>query len=207
MTNFTKGPRSYQSELQAQARGHLCNRSPALNNTRALALGARIACVSVLLLACGCARRHTVVEAFPTARLASPWVLDGSVWSGSFEQAALAMGADAEAWRKHGPNQAWLAVYQHESRPKQKLTARILGFADETAAHAAFDAIAPLPRRKFKAGHEGCWTDDGVLFRWGRLTVEVFSSNAAGEAIAEQAVYLVGFIEKRMPAGLPENPQ
>lgn len=166
-----------------------------------------IATCVLLAFAAGCSQQRTVVEAFPTGQAGSPWLLDGAVWSGTFDQAAAGMSAEAEVWRKFSPKHAWLAIYRHESRPSQKLTVRMLKFADENAAHAAYDGIAPLPRRKFEAGDEGCWTEDGVLFRWGLLTIEVFSSNSAGQAVAEQAVYLVGFLEKKMPPGLPRDPR
>lgn len=161
----------------------------------------------LLVFAAGCSQSRTVLEAFPTGQACSPWLLNGAVWSGTFEQAAAGMGNDASAWRKYSPQNAWLAVYRHESRPSQKLTVRMLKFADENDAHAAFDGNGPLPRRRFEAGDEGCWTADGVLFRWGLLTIEVFSTSSSGQAVAEQAVYLVGFLEKRMPPGMPQNPR
>lgn len=170
----------------------------------------RMMCFSafvLLALAAGCSQNRTVLEAFPTGQASSPWLLHGALWSGTFEQATAGMGAEADAWRKFSPKSAWLAVYRHELRATQKLTVRILEFSDVQEAHAAYDANAPLPRRRFEAGDEGCWTEDGVLFRWGLLTIEVFSSNSAGQPVAEQAVYLVGFLEKKMPPGLPHHPR
>lgn len=171
----------------------------------------RAICVAAILGAIafgsGCSQSRLLVEAFPTGRVASPWVLDGAAWSGTFDQAAPGMGADAAAWEKYAPEHVWLAIYRHESRPRQKLIARLLSFSTTAAAHSAYDAIAPLRRKEFKAGDEGCWTGDGVLFRWSRLNIEVFSADPATQPAPEQAVFLVGFLEKRISPELAEKPQ
>ncbi len=61
----------------------------------------RSLCVLLPLVLAGCAAMpRTVVEAFPPARVATPWVLQDEVWVGSFEEAAPALGEDAGTWAK-----------------------------------------------------------------------------------------------------------
>ncbi|MBI5866574.1 MAG: hypothetical protein HZB38_19075 [Planctomycetes bacterium] len=162
---------------------------------------------AILLIAAGCAGRKAVIDAFPVGAMASPWILDAAPWSGTFDQAASALGDDASGWRTFSPNHVWLGSYHHESRARNRLTARIFSFDNADAASRAFEHFRPPLAKEFKAGDGGCWTDDGVTFRWGKLVVEVFGSNPNEVSIPEQAVYLVAFIEKRMAADLPENPK
>src|SRR5688572_9708842 len=88
---------------------------------RAVSLLVGIALVAAVA---GCADRRAMIDAFPTGAAASPWLLDGAVWSGDFESAAAAIGDDAAAWRRLAPRRVWLAVYKHESRPTQRITIR-----------------------------------------------------------------------------------
>lgn len=156
----------------------------------------------------GCSeKRVALIDAFPHGALAAPWALQGPVWSGTFAQAAEGLGVDADRWKAFSPERVWLAVYQHDTQRSRRMTVR--AFAMETPARAqqAYLEFVPAGAKAFKAGDEGVWTTDGVFFRWGRLVFDVFNSDAKKSAIPEQAVYLVAFLEKNMPRGLPEQPQ
>jgi hypothetical protein len=160
-----------------------------------------------LLLCIGCAgTRPTVMTAFPPGSLATPWILRDAVWTGSFDEAAPALGDDADAWRKFGAGRVWLAIYCHETNPEQCLTVRCFAFESADAARKAYDALSPLAAKPFQAGDVGCWTEIGVLFQWGRLVFDVFGRNATFESQV-QSTYLVALLTKRMPPGAPDDPQ
>jgi len=165
--------------------------------------------VSLLLaLACaGCVGRNaTVGEAFPPAAVAAPWLLSEPVWRGSFEEAAAALGDDAEVWRRFSPTRVWLAVYRHESDPEKRLTVRCLAFTSAEQARQAYTALAPPAAAPYEIGDGGCWTDIGVLFHWGRLVFDIFGPQAAWTSQV-QANYLAAIISRRMPAGLTDDPR
>ena len=160
-----------------------------------------------LVLCVGCASSHvTVREAFPPAEVASPWVLKDDVWSGSFAEAATALGDDAETWARFGPTRVWLAVYCHADHPERCLKVRCLAFGSTEDAGAAYAAFRPAVAKPFNAGDVGCWTEVGVLYRWGRLVFDIFGESATWESQV-QTTYLATLIGKRMPPGAPENPQ
>jgi hypothetical protein len=46
-----------------------------------------------------------------------------------------------------------------------------------------------------------------VLVLWGRMVFDIFGRGPANVASPEQAVYLLAFIEKKMPADLPDTPR
>jgi hypothetical protein len=150
----------------------------------------------------GCQQKRTMLDAFPPGGTASPWVLTGDVWNGTFEQSREGIGAEAEQWAKHAPKRVWLANYSHDTRPRDRLTVRILQFESPDAARAAYDLFEPVgpERRAFDAGDRGCWTADGVLFVWGRVVFDIFGNGTAFGAIPEQAAYLAGFLERRVTA-------
>jgi hypothetical protein len=163
---------------------------------------------SLLLLGCaGCAaERRSVAEAFPPGSVASPWRLQGEVWCGTLDEAAAALGNDADRWRELGPTRVWLAVYRHEDKPAQTVTVRCFAFETADAARRAYDAVRPADAQAYEAGDAGCWTEIGVLFQWGRLVLDVFGHDASwGSQV--QASLLAAFITKRMPPGAPGNPQ
>jgi hypothetical protein len=160
-----------------------------------------------LLVCAGCATHTTaVVEAFPVGSVALPWVLQGEIWSGTFDEAAPALGGDAETWRKLGPTRVWLAVYGHESQPGRCVKVRCFAFATVENARAAYKVAAPVLGSAFQAGEEGCWTDIGVLYRWGRLVFDIFGDQATW-ASQVQASYVSAVINRQMPSGAPANPQ
>lgn len=160
-----------------------------------------------LLLCAGCAAtRPNVIEAFPPGSLATPWILRDAVWTGSFDEAASALGDDAELWRQFGAGRVWLAVYCHENTPEQCLTVRCFAFESAADARHAYDAFAPLAAKPFQAGDVGCWTEVGVLFQWGRLVFDVFGGTATFESQV-QSTYIAALLTKRMPRGAPDNPQ
>lgn len=169
------------------------------------------ALLTLLLAAAGCTQHTaTLTDAFPPAGVASPWILSGEVWNGSFEEAAPALGDDAETWRAHNPAGVWIAKYCLERRDDLCLTIR--GFSFETAddARQAYDAFRPPDARPFGEDGEswdaGCWTEIGVLFQWGRLVFDVFGVGASlGDEL--QSAMLAAHLAKRMPAGIPDDPR
>lgn len=161
----------------------------------------------LLPLCAGCAgTRLSVLDAFPPGSVATPWILRDAVWTGSFDEAAPALGDDAELWRNSGATRVWLAVYCHETNPERCLTVRCFAFESPSTARRAYDVFAPITAKPFQAGDVGCWTEIGVLFQWGRLVFDVFGGSASWESQV-QSTYLVALIGKRMPAGAPDNPQ
>ncbi len=167
-----------------------------------------IGLLSFLLLLCaGCAQQHgTVVDAFPPAAAATPWILQDAVWSGTFDEAASALGDAAEAWAKHNLTWVWLAKYRHESHAEYCLTVRCFAFESPAEAHAAFDSYRPVGAKSFRVGDAGCWTEFGVMFQWGRVVFDIFGDEASWNNEL-QAALLAGCIEQRMPPGVPENPR
>jgi len=155
---------------------------------------------------CG-AKRVTIADTFPTGSYASPWVLQDAVWDGSFERAANALGDEAEQWGAFAPERVWLAVYRHDTRAGDKLTVRAFALSSPEQARRAFDHFHPADADELEAGDDGCWTEDGVLVLWGRMVFDIFGNNPAAFGNPEQAVYLLAFIEKKMPAGLPDAPE
>lgn len=159
-------------------------------------------------LLAGCAQQEvTIADTFPPAAAARPWSLSQAPWSGAFEQAAAALGDDAQRWRTWQPQRVWLAVYVDPARPDARLTVRVFSFADAQTAGLAWAALRPAGCEPFRAGDAGCWTDDGVIFRWGRLVYEVFVASATERLAPEQTATVVGWIEKRTPADLPGEPR
>jgi hypothetical protein len=164
--------------------------------------------LSLLLLLCvGCAQtRRPVTAAFPPAVVAWPWILQEEVWSGSFDEAAPGLGEDAEKWREHHPTRVWLAIYRHERDPQRRLTVRCFAFESSGSARAAFESFRPIDAKAFDAGDAGCWSGVGVMFRWGRLVLEVFGPDASWSSETQSSL-LATFLIKRMPAGAPEDPR
>jgi hypothetical protein len=161
----------------------------------------------VVFCASGCTDRRTLLDAFPVGAAAAPWLLDSPVWSGDFETAAGSIGNDAAEWRRFNPQRVWLAVYKHDSRPAQRVTIRIFDVGSNEQAQNAYQHFKPPLAPSFGGGDEACWTSDGLLLVWGRLVLDIFGGDAQRAAVPEQAVYLLAFLEKNMPAGLPENPR
>jgi hypothetical protein len=134
-------------------------------------------------------------------------VLQDVVWDGSFERAAAALGDEAPAWGAFDPEHVWLAVYRHDTRAEHKLTVRAFAFSSPEQARRAFTRFRPTDADELEAGDAGCWTEDGVLVLWGRMVFDIFGSDPSAFASPEQAMYLLAFIEKKMPAGLPDAPR
>lgn len=162
----------------------------------------------LLTLAGGCAQRPaTVVDAFPPARVATPWVLAGEVWSGTLAEAGPGLGEDAARWRGLGVEHVWLARYEHEDNPQRILTVRCLALPTPAAARRLFDELRPREDAwPFHGGDAGCWTGIGVLVQWGRLVIDVFGSEQSWSSEV-QAALLAGHLLKRMPAGVPDEPR
>ena len=156
----------------------------------------------------GCSRKSvTVADTFPKGSYASPWVLQGEVWSWSLEQAAGGLGEEAGQWAELEPERVWLAVYQHDTRTDHRLTVRGWALSSADQARRAFERFLPADAEALKAGDEACWREDGILVLWGRMVFDIFGSGPSHFASPEQAVRLLAFIEKRMPAELPDNPR
>ncbi len=162
-------------------------------------------CITSLLLLtiAGCAGQRTaVIDAFPIGSQADPWQLAGDVWTGTFDEAAGALGDDAERWQKLAPTRVWLAVYNHTAHPARVVKVRCFAFEHDEAAHAAYYAFAPVLAPNYAAGDEGCWTEIGVLFRWGRLVVDVFGDRDTW-ASQTQASYVAAVLIRQMPPTAP----
>jgi hypothetical protein len=162
----------------------------------------------LLALAIGCAaERRPIADAFPPDRAADPWQRVGEVWQGSFEQAAAALGDDVAALAPHAPDRAWLARYDHVSRPDRYLTVRCFSFATPAAAQAAYQALAPASPEPFARGDvdDGCWTEFGVLLRWGQLVIDVFGPGASWDSQVQSSL-LAAYLLKRMPPDAPHDP-
>jgi hypothetical protein len=138
---------------------------------------------------------------------AAPWRLRAAVWSGGFDEAAAALGEDAQRWGRFEPSRVWLAVYERGDDPETRLTLRVFAFESAERAEQAYGRNRPDAAGSFAVGDEGCWLPDGVLFRWSRLVFESFVYEPAGHETAESVVPFVGYIERRMPAGLPGDPR
>lgn len=152
----------------------------------------------------GCnGKRITVADTFPIGSVASPWELRDVVWSGTFEQAASGLGEEARPWSAFEPQHVWLAVYQHDTHADHQLTVRAFAFSSSKQAQRAFEHFRSAGANGLEAGDQGCWTRDGVLVLWGRMVFDIFGSGPSTFASPEQAVYLLAFIEKRMPKDLP----
>lgn len=165
---------------------------------------AHVVCVALS----GCnATRVTIADTFPKGSYATPWVLRGEVWSGSLARAVESLGEEAEQWRVFEPERLWLGVYQHDTRGDQELVVRVWAFSSLDQARRAYEQLRPDKPDALEAGDEGCWTDDGILVRWGRLVFDIFGRGPSGLASPEQAVYLLAFFEKQMPADLPDDPR
>jgi hypothetical protein len=166
-----------------------------------------LACAACLGLS-GCnATRVTIADTFPKGSYAAPWVLRDQVWSGSLARAAEALGDEAAQWGAFEPQRVWLAVYQHDTRRDHELVARIWAFASPGQARRAYQHFRPHDADALEAGDEACWVDDGILVLWGRLVLDIFGRGPTALASPEQAIYLLAFFEKRMPAGLPDDPR
>ncbi len=158
-----------------------------------------------LVAVTGCAPHRPLAEVFPPGTMAEPWALRDAVWTGTFDQAAPGLGDDAASWQKYAPQRVWLAVYEHQQRPGKTMKIRCFSFESTDAAAQAYAAFQPFLPKPFALGDGGAWTDDGVMFRWGRLVFDVFGS--AGTWNSEEAALLTAYIAKRMPPGLPDNPR
>lgn len=171
-------------------------------------MNARIAIAILLILPLvGCAQQTTTIsDGFPLGRVATPWLLDGKVWEGSFERAADGLGEEAANWRPMAPEHVWLAVYRHETSPDEKLVVRAFQFPTAAKAERVYDTLKPAGADPLRGGDEACWLNDGVLVRWGKLVFEIFGNTENEFANTTQAMYLMIFLEKQMPADLPQNP-
>lgn len=162
---------------------------------------------ALLVLVAGCSqRRGSVVDAFPPAALATPWELRGEVWSGTFDEAAVGLGDEADDWRPFGPRHAWIARYCHDQRPSRCLTVRVFSFDSPAAAGQAYAAFQPEDASLFEAGDAGCWTEIGVLFRWGRLVADIFGPSGSMDDQLQSGL-LAGFVVERMPPAVPADPR
>ncbi len=160
----------------------------------------------IVALTAGCAIQPArLADAFPRAAAADPWRLDGDVWVGPFSAAAYTLGDDAGAWGGLDPLRVWLAIYRHAEHAEARLVVRVFEFESPAGAERAYARFVPAVERPFQAGDEGCWLDDGVLFRRGRLVFEYFGTGDRDRATPEQAVLLVGLMERKLAAGIAEE--
>jgi hypothetical protein len=161
----------------------------------------------VLPILAGCATApRTVLDVFPPAAVANPWVLRDTVWVGAFAEAESALGDDASLWGTFAPARVWLAVYCHQDATRRCLTVRCFAFASAEDAQQAYRAFAPPSAPPLSAGDEGCWSEVGVLIRTGRIVWDVFGDEASwGRQV--QSMYLANVILKRLPPGLEDDPR
>lgn len=162
-------------------------------------------CLLVLLAGCA-ATGSSLKDVFPPGSVAAPWVLQDEVWTGSFEEASDGLGADAATWQAFGPQHVWLAVYTHEEGANRCLKVRCFALGSSQEARRAFAKLQPAEAAAFQYGDTGCWVEGGVLLQWGRLVIEIFGPDTSWGSQAHSAL-LAGFIAKRMPPELPENPR
>lgn len=161
----------------------------------------------VLYASAGCAqRRPAITEALPIASVATPWALEGALWTGDFDAARGALGDSADTWSLFQPQRVWLADYHHDTQRESRLTVRIFALASRSRAEEAYSLLSPFNRQELKAGDEACWLRDGVLIRWGKLVVEIFSADPQVQVAPEQAFYLWAIIEKRLTREMAESP-
>ncbi|MEW6250396.1 MAG: hypothetical protein AB1716_07100 [Planctomycetota bacterium] len=116
------------------------------------------------------------------------------------------MGEDAAVWARFAPQRAWFAVYADERDSQRIMRVRAFAFASRAAAETAYEALRPLAEHPFEAGDAAVWTECGVMFRWGKLVFDIFGADASWGS-QTQATLLATLITRRMPAGLPEEPQ
>jgi len=83
---------------------------------------------------------------------------------------------------------------------------RAFDFDSRVAARNAYEHFRPTEAKAFNAGDEGCWTEIGVLFVWGRMVFDVFGNDASFSSQGQSA-YVTALIEKEMPTTLPEAPR
>lgn len=158
------------------------------------------------LLLGGCSlRQNDISRGFPRGDAAWPWTLKGDVWTGDMAAAREGLGADADKWARTTPQRVWLAVYEHKSRPPERIIIRGFSYATLADAEKAYRERLPILPDRFDAGDEGTWTPDGVLFRWRRMVFEVFGVTT--ESSAAQAAYVSGELEKRMTAEMVTDPR
>lgn len=166
-----------------------------------------IALLFIASLAPACSQSvNTVADAFPPGAMAAPWEREGEVWSGSFEQARPALGRDAAEWAPLSPQRVWLAVYRHDQAPDRRLTVRVIAFDTIDASKIAYAKFRPDGAKPFTAGDEGCWTQIGVLYRRGKMVIELFGSDSTWNTEINAAI-VAGALERRLPASADENPQ
>lgn len=173
--------------------------------TQRTAAAAIAASLAVLLTSCA-SRQRTLVEAFPPGSVAAPWTLDGAVWSGTLAEAAPGLGPDADTWEVFHPTRVWLAKYRHEDKPDRLLTVRCFAVASADDAREAVARFRPAGAKPVSFGDEGYWTELGVLFRWGRLVIEVFGPEASWGSEVQSSL-LAAYLTKRMPPGIPDDPR
>lgn len=165
-----------------------------------------VALVAVTCTACQ-AHSASLIEVFPHARQATPWVLDGGVWQGTFDAAKPALGDDFILWRANAPESVWLARYVHQANNQRKVIVRVFAFASHAAALDAYNQVRATTARPFVAGDAACWTEDGLLVAWGRLVFEIFASDSSRNARPEQVVSVLALIENRMDPDLLDEPR
>ncbi len=162
---------------------------------------------AILLTFSGCAPRPAlVVDAFPPASAAYPWVLDGVVWRGTFDQARGALGRDAALFDARPEAPVWIARYGNETEPERRLTVRAIGFDSADAAATALRRVRRALADPLDLGDEGAWTEGGVVFRRGRLLVDLFGESASWSAQL-QAATVATYIDRKLTRAMAEAPQ
>lgn len=162
----------------------------------------------VCSLPIGCASKSPRLDrALPVGHQASPWVLDGIIWSGRIEDAAESLGEEAAAWSDPMPQRIWLAVYRHDTKPEVRLVLRALSYDSRETAARVYDVHRPARAEDFRAGEAGHWTDAGVMFRAGRVVFEVFAAGPAELVAPEQAAYLATIVTRGLSPQVVDNPE
>jgi hypothetical protein len=167
----------------------------------------QIVATAAWLVCAGCtSARTTVADTFPVLQ-AAPWQLREPVWQGDLEQAREALGEDAAALDDLAPQRVWLAVYDHPRRLGHSVTVRACAFESVENAHTAFLVQRPILADALSAGDEACWTDDGILVRWGRLLFDLFAAAPDGGSAPERTMFIFSVIERNMTDALASDPR
>jgi len=83
---------------------------------------------------------------------------------------------------------------------------RCFAFESVEYARAAYEVFHPVLAKPLHSGDVGCWTEIGVLLQRGRLVFDIFGNDASWNSQVQSAV-LAAILVRRMPPGVPDNPQ
>lgn len=157
-------------------------------------------------LTIGChAPEFKLIDAFPPAGTAAPWIQRGIVWQGTFAEAQAGLGDEAVDWGRHGPRSVWIGKYCHEAVPAACLTVRCFAFPSPDQARSAYEHMLPVAAESFDIGDRGCTSPIGVMFQTGPYVWDVFGP-APSPRNEFQSALLANHILRRLPPALADPP-